>query len=466
MDRQVNITPQDLDAEHAITYPVEAFLSKEYLEIEKKALWPKTWQMAERVEDIPNVGDWFTYDVADESVIVIRVKEGDGPGTLRAFHNVCPHRGRQLVDVHPGTHDSRGSNRTKFICGFHGWTFNTEGENVYILDPDDWHGALHPGCTGLTPVQVDTWGGWIFVNMDPEAEPLIEFLGEVDRILGPYQFEKMRYKWRNWVVFDCNWKTGLEAFMEPYHVAGTHTQLLAYGEYYAYSKQYGLHGVSGFDERDSDKREIGGSSSTMRAGKGEDARISTYELTRENWETVNNASTTWTLVEAARLLQEELPEGTPTGEVIAHWFKRAKEIDAARGVDWPELTPAQMTEAGLAWHIFPNMSVLHGSTYALCYRTRPYGDDPDKCIFEAYAIERFPEGEAPQTEWTHGEATLENWGSVLCQDFSNMAAVQRGMKSSGFKGTMPNPHQEQKVTNFHRNLANVIGRGHVKLLDR
>ena len=106
------------------------------------------------------------------------------------------------------------------------------------------------------------------------------------------------------------------------------------------------------------------------------------------------------------------------------------------------------------------MGVLHGATYALCYRTRPYGNDPNKCIFEAYAIERFPEGGEPGTEWVHGEATKENWGMVLCQDFSNMAAVQRGMKSRGFRGTMPNPHQEEKVTNFHRNLANWMeGRG-------
>ena len=60
----------------------------------------------------------------------------------------------------------------------------------------------------------------------------------------------MRYKWRQWVIYPCNWKTAIEAFMEPYHVAGTHTQLLKYGQYYAYSKPYGLHGVSGFDERD------------------------------------------------------------------------------------------------------------------------------------------------------------------------------------------------------------------------
>jgi len=274
----------------------------------------------------------------------------------------------------------------------------------------------------------------------------------------------MRYKWRQWVVFDCNWKTAIEAFMEPYHVAGTHTQLLKWGQYYAYSEAYGPHGVSGFDERDKSLK-VEQSSSITRAGRGSDPRQSTYELQNEIYTTVNNASTTMTLVNAAKRLVDELPEGTPAPEVIAHWMKRAKEDDAARGVDWPEITPQQMGEAGLAWSVFPNMTILHGITFALCYRTRPYGDDPDKCIFESYAIERYPDGEEPETEWVYAEPTAEGWGAVLAQDFSNMGAVQKGMKSRGFDHTLPNPHQERKVTNFHRNLAHYMGQGSPELLD-
>jgi phenylpropionate dioxygenase-like ring-hydroxylating dioxygenase large terminal subunit len=300
--------------------------------------------------------------------------------------------------------------------------------------------------------------------MDPDCEPLIDFLGDAGRILQPFEFQKMRYKWRNWVVFDCNWKTALEAFMEPYHVAGTHTQLLKYGDYYAYSAAYGLHGVSGFDVRDRQVRRTAGTSNT-RAGKGLDPRVSAYELARENYETVNRASTTETLVNAAKRLVDELPEQTPADEVIRHWLDSARADDARRGVIWPTITPEQMSEAGLAWHVFPNMSVLQGVTFALCYRSRPYGDDPDKCIFEAYAIERFPEHGEPETEWTYGEPTPENWGPVLCQDFANMASVQRGMQSRGFRCALPNPHQERKITNFHRNLARYMGVGAPRRLD-
>jgi nitrite reductase/ring-hydroxylating ferredoxin subunit len=457
VDKAAGIRVEDL--EEAVTYPVEAFISPEYARAEGDKLWSKVWVHAGRVEEIPEVGDYITFELGADSVIIFRT----GADSLKAYHNVCPHRGRRLIDNPCGANTACG-NKQRIVCGFHGWTFNIEGKNTFILDKEDWKGALDdPARTALCEVKVDTWGGWLWINMDPEAEPLIDYLGDAARILGPFQFDKMRYKWRQWVVFDCNWKTAIEAFMEPYHVAGTHTQMLEHGQYYAFSKAYGLHGVSGFDERDPALK-MKQSSSITRAGKGKDARRSTYELQNEIYTTVNNASTTETLVNAARRLVDELPEDTPPGDVIKHWLDRARADDAARGVVWPVITPDQMAEAGLAWSVFPNMGILQGMTFALCYRVQPYGGDPDKCIFESYAIERFPEGQEPKTEWVYAEPTGEKWGLVLAQDFSNMAAVQKGMHSRGFRGTLPNPHQERKVTNFHRNLGRYMGTGAPRLL--
>ena len=451
-----NVSVEDL--EQAVTYGTEAFLSREYALAEKEKLWPKVWQMACRLEDIPNVGDYSTYNVADDSIIVIRT----APDTLKAYHNVCPHRGRQLINTPDDCNDQRG-NKKNFVCGFHGWTFNKDGENIYIRDEQDWKGALSPEKTCLSTVKVGTWGGWVFINMDPESETLDEFMGDAARILNAFELDKMRYKWRQWAIYNCNWKTAIEAFMEPYHVAGTHTQLLKYGDFYAYSKAYGLHGVSGFDQRDA-KHQNANAGSVVRAGGGDDARASTYELARENYETVNFAGSTETLVNAAKRLVDELPEGTSPGDIVKHWMESAKRDDAARGVVWPTISPENMAEAGLAWSIFPNATILQGVTFALCYRVRPFGDDPNKCIFEAYAIERYPDGEEPKTEWVYAEPTEEKWGLVLAQDFANMQWVQKGMKSRGFRGTLPNPHQERKVTNFHRNLARYMGRGAPKRL--
>ena len=441
------------ELEVPVTFGVEPYICEQYAKAERDKLWAKVWQHAGRIEEIPNVGDYFTYDILEDSIVIVRT----APDTIKAYYNVCSHRARQLVDVPAGAQSACGSKK-QFVCGFHGWRYDLSGKCVFKLDESDWKGALTDKRTNLTEVKVDTWGGWIFVNMDPNCVSLAEYLDPAASILNPFAFEKMRYKWRQWVIFDCNWKTAIEAFMEPYHVAGTHTQLLKFGQYYAYSAAHKLHGVSGFQERDPGLR-MKQSSTITRAGLGTDARVSTYELQREIYTTVNYASTTETLVNAAKRLVDELPEGTPPQEVIKHWLASAKADDAARGVIWPTITPEQMSVAGLAWSIFPNMSILQGVTFALCYRARPYRNDPNKCIFESFAIERFPEGEEPKTEWKYSEPTAEKWGVVLAQDFSNMAAVQKGMQSRAFRGTLPNPHQEEKVINFHRHLANYMGTG-------
>jgi phenylpropionate dioxygenase-like ring-hydroxylating dioxygenase large terminal subunit len=456
-----NITPQMLDDEVAVTYGTEAFLSSDYARAEKEKLWPRVWQMAGREEDIPNVGDYFTYDICDDSIIIIRT----AADTIKAFYNVCAHRGRQLIDVPDRQNGVRG-NTPRFRCIFHGWTYDLDGKNSFILDKDDWHGALNPECTSLTPVRVDTWGGFVYIDQREEAaESLSEFLGRAGEILSHYQFDKMRYKWRQWCVYPSNWKTAIEAFMEPYHTTATHHQLTKYAEFYAYSKQYGLHSVSGFDQRKSAETTTQGGG-VSRAGKGKDPRVSTYELARENYTTINYAASTDTLINAAARLKDELPEGSSVAEVMAHWMQSAKADDAARGVVWPDIPPAVMAEAGLAWTLFPNQNILQGVTFALGYRARPYGDDPDMCIFEAYALERYPDGEEPKTEWVYADPLTEQdkWGLVLSQDFANMKWVHKGMKNRGFKRALPNPHQEQKIINAHRNLAEFMGRGAPEIL--
>ena len=99
----------------------------------------------------------------------------------------------------------------------------------------------------------------------------------------------------------------------------------------------------------------------------------------------------------------------------------------------------------------------------LCYAARPYGGDPDKCIFEAAVYELYPEGEAPETDWEYTEA--EDWPPVLQQDFANMAAVQQGMKNAGFRGAQPNPYMERAVASLHWNLSRFMGEGAPVLRD-
>ena len=219
MNRLGSIKVEDLS--EPLTFPVEAYISHAYAEAEGDRLWSNVWQHAGRVEEIPETGNFITYDISNDSILIVRT----GPGTIKAFHNVCPHRGRRLVDTPKGANGACGSSK-RFVCGYHAWTFDTDGQATRILEKEDWQGKLTGARSCLSEVKVDEWGGWIWINMDPDCVPLRQYLEPAATILDPFAFDKMRYRFRQWVVFDCNWKVALEAFMEPYHVAGTHPQLL------------------------------------------------------------------------------------------------------------------------------------------------------------------------------------------------------------------------------------------------
>ncbi len=432
-----------------VIIPVDAYISEEYARAERDKLWRKVWLQAGRVEDIPEVGSFITFDIVDDSVIIARTASD----TIRAYHNVCVHRGRRLVDTPEGARNAKGTRR-QFVCGYHGWRYDIEGNNTHIPHKEDWQGALGDDCAGLSKVNVDTWGGWIWINLDPDCGPLRDFLEPAASMLEPFELHNMRVRWRKWGIFDCNWKVAMEAFNETYHVATTHPEFNKFGEFRGWARAQGLHSNIGYEAaKDMDKNQA----AKLRIGTG-DARISTAEMQRYTWENANT-NTTRTLVNAAMRLKDELPEGTPPGEVLKHWLSSARRDDEARGVVWPVVDPEHVGKSGTAWQIFPNFQIGHAVNNMLCYSARPYGNDPDKCIFEGAVYELYPEGEEPNPDWEFCPPTAEAWCYVLSQDFSNMAAVQQGMKSLGFPGARPNPYMERSTANLHRNLAKYMGTG-------
>ncbi|MBH0780749.1 aromatic ring-hydroxylating oxygenase subunit alpha [Nocardia bovistercoris] len=432
-----------------MTIGVEAYISPEYARAEGDRLWAKVWQQVCRVEEIPKVGDYLTYEIMADSIIVTRT----APDTIVAYHNVCAHRGRRLVDTPPGAHDARGTAR-QFVCRFHGWRYDLEGRNTFVAEREDWPCGLTERNDGLNHVNVDTWGGWVFVNMDPECESLREYLSPAADLLEHFELEKMRYRWRRWLTFDCNWKVAFEAFMETYHVPYTHPEFMNFGQFLGWARAQGKHSNIGYDA----PKGMEENQAKVRLGAGPDARVSTAALQNFTWENANT-NTTRTLVDVANRLVDELPEGTPAPEVLRYWLDTARSEDERRGVVWPKIDPAIVAQAGTAWQIFPNFQIGHALNNMLCYRFRPAGHDPDKCIFEAAVFELFPPGEEPETEWIYTPVGDPDWRTVLPQDFDNMAAVQQGMKSRGFSGPKPNPYRERTVVNLHHNLAKYMGTG-------
>ena len=432
--------------EMPVTIGTDAYLSADYAKAERDRLWRKSWLQAGRLEDIQGEGDFITFDIHDDSIIIVR----ETANSIRAFHNVCVHRGRRLVDTPAGQRNARGSAKN-FTCGFHGWTYGLNGQCKHIPHHEDWQGSLTSERTTLGGVKCESWGGWVWINMDADSVSLSEWLGVVPEMLDPYGLQNMRPRWRKWVVFDCNWKVAMEAFNETYHVATTHPEFNAFGQFRGWARNQGLHSHIGYETAKGLEEDAG----KMRTGIG-DARISTAEMQNFTWEAANT-NTTETLVAAANRLVDELPEGTPATEVSKHWIMSARADDEKRGVIWPTVDPSHTGKAGTAWQIFPNFQIGHAVNNMLCYMARPVGNDPDKCIFEAAVYELYPEGEAPETEWAYTQP--DEWPPVLQQDFANMAAVQQGMKSAGFAGTQPNPYMERSTASLHMNLAAFMGIG-------
>lgn len=424
--------------------PKDDYLSRDFLEIENERLWPHVWQVACRLEEIARVGDYVTYDVANESIVVVRT----APDAIHAYHNVCPHRGRRLTN--------ECGRLQEFVCRFHGWRWDLEGNCKLIVDEGDWQGSLTRKDAHLQEVRVETWGGWVFINMDPAAEPLAQFLAPVNELCAKFEFEKLRYKWYRTVVLPCNWKVVLEAFNEAYHVQQTHPQMLAYIEDYTNSAAYGRHGAFWYPPLPEGKSRFARSS---RLDQPSDPDVRRYVL--EYYEEMHHeldAMVTPRSYQAAQRLRTEVAADTPSGVVLQKLRQFQREAADADGAGWPELTPEEVIKSRQDWHVFPNLVYLHTAIDGvLAYRARPNGSDPDSCIYDIWSLVRYAPGkEPPLNREFYGNWRDHKWGRILTQDFTNLENVQRGMKSRAFRAARTNPVQEAAVSNFHRALREFV----------
>ncbi len=426
--------------------PKENYLSPEVARLEKDRLWPKVWQMAGRLEQIPSVGNYITYDIGDDALIIVRTAEN----SIKAFHNVCQHRGRRLVD---------GEGVLQEIsCRFHGWRWNIDGSIKAVTERGDWAGCpqMKDEDLRLKTVKVDSWGGWIFVNLDPDAEPLAKYLAPVAERVAPYEFEKLRARWWKTVRVKCNWKVAVEAFNEFYHVTATHAQLQRYQDDISRCYTFGKHGMMAYPA----EMNRMWASPSVRTGMPipKDYRRAIIDALHEFESTFKAIWSPRAVAASHRLLTELPPDATPEtalGKMMEYW----REAAIAEGAGWPNITLQQATDAGYDWHVFPNFIFLMGPDAAIFYRIRPDGDDHEACIFDVWSMVRYVPGGEPDCE----HEVYERWqncdslGLILTQDFNNMERVQRGMKSRGFSVARTNPLQESTLPNFHRAVAEYIG---------
>ena len=195
--------------------PKQRYYDEEFYALEAELFWPRVWQMACRLEEIPSRGDFVEYEILDQSVIVVRLDDDN----VRAFQNSCRHRGVKIVE-------GCGSRRS-FVCPFHGWCWGLDGANTFVLRPEVFDESnLGADDLSLVPVRCELWGGCAWINLDDSAPPLRECIEPFASKHDEWKVGALRTEWWKSCLLPVNWKLATEAFMEGYHVAQTHPQLL------------------------------------------------------------------------------------------------------------------------------------------------------------------------------------------------------------------------------------------------
>jgi nitrite reductase/ring-hydroxylating ferredoxin subunit len=410
--------------------PKDRYLSREFLDLEMERLWSRVWQVACREEEIPEPGNFVEYQIGDQSILVVR----SGPDEIGAYFNSCLHRGTRLARGH-GTIAIDG-----LRCRYHGWCYDAGGCLIDVPDRDEF--VDFPAGLRLRPVRAERWGGFVFVNMDPGAEPLLDFLDPIPSLLGAYRLDEMRFRSHLTTVLPANWKAVVDAFNEGYHVQGAHPQILPWTDDVSIAyEQYERHARYG--RLENARRELRPSPRlAIDAGDVDEGEILASLVAG-----LGGAF----LGEERRIVEELRAAGLPPGTLLAHYQQRRMALLAARGFDTSTLTPERMTSAEDV-HWFPNLvgPIYPGS--AILFRVRPNGLDPDSAIKDIWVLEWRPPDDVrpmPERKW-YPDWAAKDWGEISNQDYANLAEVQIGMKSKGFEALRLNPRQEGNVLHMHK----------------
>jgi len=398
--------------------PVSRYTSREFYELEMERLWPRVWQMACREEEIPAVGDYLIYEIGQFSIIVVRTADG-----LKAHHNVCRHRGRRLCDF-----DGHAAN---FICPFHGFSWNIDGTLRGVTSEWDFPHIDQNNFT-LSPVRCEAWGGWVFVNMDQNAEPLAKFLGDLPDHFSIWAPEDRYIEAHVAKVMGCNWKVCQEAFMEAFHVIATHPQIL-----------------TGIGDENSQYDAWGNFSRAITPNATPSPHL--------RWSpTEQNLFDAVTMRELDKEPTAIVPEGTTARAMLAEASRTG--LQNILGED-KIVSDAEISDS-IYYTLFPNFHPWGGYN-RITYRFRPFENRHDKSLMECYYMSPFA-GERPDPAPIHLLQEDEPWtnapelgmlAKVFTQDTFNLPKVQKGLAAAQYDEIMLANYQETKIRHFHHLLS-------------
>ena len=382
---------------------VARFFEQKYADLEVEKLWKKVWQMAAREDDIPEVGDYILYRIANLEYIVVRTS----PTEIKAHVNACLHRGRKLCD------HATGKNPDGFRCPYHGWSWHADGSLQDLTAEWDFPG-IREEVGQLPGAKVALWGGFVFINPDPGAGSFEDFAGP--EMLAHYAKFKMANRYKQLhvgKVMKCNWKLIMEAFLEAYHIIVTHPQLMLFG------------------------------------GDLADTRYDVFG----NWHRLGHAGGGGSSPHRG-IYQSR--------EQVLESFRQSADFNKAYlkgliGDEVEQYSDCELVEQTFS-NLFPNFSPW-GGWARIVYRFRPISNNPNECLMEAMLLAPWPEGKpkppaaklrmiGSDEPWVSVE-DLGTLGRIFDQDTGNVPQTHEGLKTKQPPHVIYSAYQESIIRAYH-----------------
>lgn len=409
--------------------PTPRYYDEDFFQQECEKLWPHVWQLAARLDAIPKTGDWVTYDILGKSVIVIRTETG-----AKVYENACRHRGVKLANGY-GNCKSAG-----FICPFHAWRWNMQGENTWVYGRHLFDEAdLSPEDLRLPEVRSEIWGGCVFINFDDTAPSYRDMIGPLADRFDAHHVGDLKAEWWFATELPANWKVAMEAFMEGYHVMRTHPQLhTALGA--LYNSMYGW-----------DTGDVGQPVNPNKSARENiQDQIRHMELLSEGMAGMVHQKE----VEIAHTLADiDLPED-PEQAVMA-WYgafhdQVTKQLQA-RGENVPDLNAVKVSDyIHPIEFLFPHYFLLPMFSSMASYRIRPL--TAKSCIFEIWSLTHMPadaEFDSPR-EPTFLPHDSKEFPPIPQQDYSNIPLQQAGLHANSLDYLRLGKNVEGLISNYQR----------------
>lgn len=419
----------------------ERYISPDYLAREYENVFDKSWLFAGLESDLKEPGDYFTFDIGRESIVVARTKDGD----VAANYNVCQHRGARVMVNEMGWVD-------RFVCPYHGWAYEPDGTLVHVPDTDRFSQGAPCDQLSMQPVRSEVWAGMVFICMDDDAPTLAEFLGPIQEMIEPFRPQDMTLLEDQTCHLECNWKAVFDNFHELYHVEHIHPQHELIFDC--------LYCNTDLMDRGHSRVEI--------EGFTVDTRLQIPEMP------------TALMVPQMEVLGLD-PEDF-RGRVLDvrdAVQKKRREMGPSLGHNYSQLADYQLSDI-VQYNIFPNLIVVLQPENMLIMRAMPHVSDPNKCQWDKFTFIMEPDPkvaekvnvsfnmgqdrppvpeERPERDVFTQEDIIEGRKTMtitIDQDVHFIRDVQKGMHSKGFSKAWLND-DECRVQHYHDWMNHYMG---------